>query len=618
MTDSTNRRAGKKSVKLNKEQKLKLKVDRLKEQAQIDLDGYVTSRSALRATRQELMEEEERYEHMKADYEKLKEHRAPYKVLYYKNKKLRRSRKHIKELGKAKKRYRRDMREHRDGVRRKTVTNIFAFLAALAMMAMMVWRTWQIAQGVYYMAMYIEGESVEAIIIAIGRQLLQIACIIYGLEVIWQSLQVWGMKRKGWTGLLRITVMNKAYWLMIIGVPLQILCHSDMMTNAMMLITIISQMVMASLLSTEKAGRILVKTFSWIYLVGIFVIVMYGIVFCRNFELATDKMETSTFPVDNKLYISQIWEMSTEPEFYHLGMYGKTMENGYNMMTIPGLAYAETMNSQTTDTECCTSMTPQGLAVTDKYTFISAYCSTKKHRSVIFVLDTQTKQYIKTLVLKDTTHAGGLAYDTKNNVLWVSSYMSVEENDKVTRRASISCLTLSAIKAYDFDSTHKPIQFRNKCAVMFPATSFITFYDGHIYAGYWKKDKHGYSMAASYEIINGGTAIADEPDEAFYIPGRVQGLQVYRNEIIFSISYGVDESRIEVYDTESGQLSSVNYSKETPRQELKLPQKLEQIYSYNGQLYCLFESGSYAYRLTAPVCMDRVVALDESSLVGFR
>ena len=98
----------------------------------------------------------------------------------------------------------------------------------------------------------------------------------------------------------------------------------------------------------------------------------------------------------------------------------------------------------------------------------------------------------------------------------------------------------------------------------------------------------------------------------------MQGLQVYRNEIIFSISYGVDESRIEVYDTMSGELSSVNYSNVKPRQELKLPQKLEQIYSFNGRLYCLFESGSFAYRLTAPVCMDRVVSLDETSLVGLR
>ena len=313
-----------------------------------------------------------------------------------------------------------------------------------------------------------------------------------------------------------------------------------------------------------------------------------------------------------------MWEMSTESEFYNMGMYATDMSRSYDMMLIPGLDHAETLNCETRELDSCTSMTPQGIAVTDKYTFISAYCRTKEHRSVIFMLDTKTGTYLKTIVLRDTTHAGGLAYDDKNDVLWFSSYLSVEEEDTRTRYASISCLTLSSMESYDLESMDKAITYMNTCPVMFPATSFITYYDGHIYAGYWKKDKNGYSMAASYEIVNGGTAISDEPEEAFYIPGRVQGLQVYRNEIIFSISYGIDESRVEVYDIRSGKISGSNYSSEKPRQELKLPQKLEQIYSYNGRLYCLFESGSFAYRLTAPVCMDRVVSLDESALVQRR
>lgn len=609
---------GAEKKKLNKDQKLQLQIDRLKEQAQIDLEGYVTSRSALRVTRTDLIDETKKYEHMKSDYVALQEHHAPYKVLYYKRKKLRRSKRHIKELNRAKKRFRRDMKEHRDGVRRKLVANIFAFLAALAMFAMMIWRLYQLAQGVYYLAMYIGGISFEAFVVAVLRQFLLVSCIAYGLAVIWQSLQVWGMKRDDWLGAVRISVKQKAYWLMMLGVPLQIMSHADMLTNGLMMVTIISQMVMATLLSTAQAGRRLVKVFSCLYVGSVCVIALYGLIFCRNFELPTSETETSTYPVDNKTYLSQIWEMTSEAEFYNMAMYGKGRDDEYGMTVIPGLDYAKTINCETKEIDCCTSMTPQGLAVTDKYTYVSAYCGTKKHRSVIFMIDTHTGEYVKTIVLKDTTHAGGLAYDTMNNVLWVSSYMSVEENDKRVRHASISCLTLDALEAYDLGELGKSISYRNTCAVMFPATSFITIYDRHIYAGYWQKDKNSCSVAASYEIINGGTAISDEEDEAFYIPGRVQGLQVYRDKIIFSISYGLDESRIEVYDTKKGQISSVNYGAESPGQELKLPQKLEQIYSYNGRLYCLFESGSFAYRLTAPVCMDRVMSLDESALVQRR
>ena len=43
--------------KLNREEKLQLQAEKLKEQAQIDLEGYVMCRSALRATRTDLHEE---------------------------------------------------------------------------------------------------------------------------------------------------------------------------------------------------------------------------------------------------------------------------------------------------------------------------------------------------------------------------------------------------------------------------------------------------------------------------------------------------------------------------------------------------------------------------------
>lgn len=604
--------------KLNKEQKLKKQVDELKEQAQIDLEGYVTCRSALRAVRQDLVEEEKRLERVRNDYNEMKERHAPLKLLSAQHRRVRRTKKHVKELGKAKKHLRRDMREHREGIRRKTVTNIFAFVSFVAMVVMILWRLRQLSLGVYYLAMYATGEPLEAVLVGVFRQLLRVACIIYGLCVIWQSIQVWFMKKKGWLGILRLEVQKKAYWLMAIGIPLQLLSSGDVLTNALMLVTVICHMGMAVLLSTKEYQRRLVKSAAILYLGCICVVALYSVVFCRNYELKTEEEGTSTHPVSNSSLLAQMWEMSTESEFYNMGLYATDMTRSYDMMIIPGLDYARTIDCETREIDSCTSMTPQGIAVTDKYTFISAYCRTKTHRSVIFMLDTATGAYIKTIVLKDTTHAGGLAYDDKNDVLWFSSYLSVEEEDTRTRYASISCLTLSALKKYDLDHSKKAITYRNTCPVMFPATSFITYYDGHIYAGYWKKDKNGYSMAASYEIVNGGSAIADDPDEAFYIPGRVQGLQVYRNEIIFSISYGIDESKIEVYDIKSKRISGANYSSEKPRQELKLPQKLEQIYSYNGRLYCLFESGSFAYRLTAPVCMDRVVSLDESALVQKR
>ena len=72
------------------------------------------------------------------------------------------------------------MKEHRDGVRRKTVTNIFALVSFAAMIMMILWRLRQLSYGVYYQAMYAAGQPLEAIMVAVCRQLLRVACIGYG------------------------------------------------------------------------------------------------------------------------------------------------------------------------------------------------------------------------------------------------------------------------------------------------------------------------------------------------------------------------------------------------------------------------------------------------------
>ncbi len=69
----------------------------------------------------------------------------------------------------------------------------------------------------------------------------------------------------------------------------------------------------------------------------------------------------------------------------------------------------------------CTSMTPQGLAVTEDYVLVSAYCSTQKHNSVIYVIDKEKHNFFKEVILPGQPHVGGLAYDSEHKVLWYSS-----------------------------------------------------------------------------------------------------------------------------------------------------------------------------------------------------
>lgn len=101
--DGKDNKKDRKRPKLNKEQKLKKQVEELQEQAQIDLEGYVTCRSALRAVRQELVDEEKKLERVKADYHEMKERHAPLKYLSAEYRRVRRIKRHVRDLTKAKK-----------------------------------------------------------------------------------------------------------------------------------------------------------------------------------------------------------------------------------------------------------------------------------------------------------------------------------------------------------------------------------------------------------------------------------------------------------------------------------------------------------------------------------
>lgn len=115
------------------------------------------------------------------------------------------------------------------------------------------------------------------------------------------------MKKKGWLGILRLSVKKKAYRLMFVGILLQLLSYGDVLTNVLMLVTIICHMGMAILLSTKEIPRRLIKTFAVLYFGSIGVIALYSVVFCRNYELPGVSDSTSTHAVSNGSFLAQMW-----------------------------------------------------------------------------------------------------------------------------------------------------------------------------------------------------------------------------------------------------------------------------------------------------------------------
>lgn len=171
----------------------------------------------------------------------------------------------------------------------------------------------------------------------------------------------------------------------------------------------------------------------------------------------------------------QIQMLSQQEELNTFAFEGRKKEKEYGTYIIPGLRYTRTfLNAEGTKQAVCTSMTPQGLAVTDEYVLVSAYCHTEKHNSVIYVINKETHRFIKEVVLPGLPHVGGLAYDQEHDMLWYSS-----NTNGIAQAISIK---MDVLRDYNYADNHMPVQVNQTCSLYgIVRDSFMTFYKGCLY-----------------------------------------------------------------------------------------------------------------------------------------
>lgn len=202
-------------------------------------------------------------------------------------------------------------------------------------------------------------------------------------------------------------------------------------------------------------------------------------------EPETDLTETNTDPLLDDQTIMK--NLSKYEDLSTLNL----QELNQTSYVIPGLKATKTLAGNTaTDFSMCTSMTPQGICITEKYLFISAYCHTHSHNSVLYMMDKNTHQFIKEIVLSGKPHAGNIAYDDVHNNIWIAC--TGENVITSERTAYLNCISLEKIEKYDFNSEKKPISYDKKYQIDgFSSASFLSYYRnnlfvGHYYEGEWK------------------------------------------------------------------------------------------------------------------------------------
>lgn len=177
----------------------------------------------------------------------------------------------------------------------------------------------------------------------------------------------------------------------------------------------------------------------------------------------------------------QIQMLSQKEELMAFAFDDRKKEREYGTYIIPGLKSTRTLLTSEGDMPAiCTTMTPQGLAVTEDYVFVSAYCHAKKHNSVIYMINKESHRFIKEIVLPGQPHVGGLAYDSEHQILWYSS--------NTQELAQAVSLKMEDVENYDYDERQRAITV-NQIASLYGIVrdSFMTFYEGCLYVGCFTK-----------------------------------------------------------------------------------------------------------------------------------
>lgn len=339
----------------------------------------------------------------------------------------------------------------------------------------------------------------------------------------------------------------------------------------------------------------------------------FAYVYPKYHEPVADDDSTSTDPLYSDEEIKNIlrkYGFTDEVMLKHI------LRNSY---VIPGLKTTETLAENTTP-DICTSMTPQGVTPAGDYLLISAYCASGEHNSVVYVLNKAYHTYVKTIVLPNRPHVGGITYDPVHQNIWICDYM------EKTRTAYVSAFSMDQLVNYSLNDKEEPIAFRYSMPIYsMKRTSFLDYHDGKLYIGNFKAGADSVSTVQTFAIDEVTGDIRSDsndvskllklnkkvivPSGITLINGGIQGFTVNNKVTALSQSFGPVDSRLMEFKNYGTLMDYVRLSS-VPDRSYTLPPMLEQITADQGKLYLCFESAAYPYRSRWNDKIDRILVLD--------
>lgn len=270
----------------------------------------------------------------------------------------------------------------------------------------------------------------------------------------------------------------------------------------------------------------------------------------------------------------------------------------------------------------CIDMVPQGVCATEEYILVSAYCHKKQHNSIIYVIDKENHQYVKSIMLNGKAHVGGIAYDPEFQNIWVcfrSGHIS-----------QVGKFTLTALEKYYMSHKEDYLHFSSLYNLEEIAeASFITYHDKKLYIGLFSRGENSGGVVQTYRLNARGELNTEQrgdgeeepkddsqkyasPIHIAKIADEVQGITFYKDKVLFAQSYGARRSSHMLICDYVG--DDVDYSKEECI-DMLMPNMLEQITADGDQLMMIFESCGRPYRFRCTYIIDRVCIMNMDELL---
>ncbi|WP_142967076.1 hypothetical protein [Enterococcus casseliflavus] len=253
----------------------------------------------------------------------------------------------------------------------------------------------------------------------------------------------------------------------------------------------------------------------------------------------------------------------------------------------------------------CQAMTPQGLAVSEDYLFLSAYCSQQEHHSQLYIIERTSGRHLKTVVLPKRPHVGGLVFERATQMLWLT----------ITGKGMgrVACVSLQALLEDDSLATNQPIAYQQVIELAGITHSSYLAADGEeLVSGTFALKQGGVAANYPLPVLSASGRKAPhriKPRKRRVTTTKVQSIAFTTEYMLLARSFGPGSAELWVFSKDATVLT-----RKHALRRIKFPHYLEQIVVEKGQLYCLFESGAWAYRQKGG-SIDEVVVLDLATLL---